>query len=63
MSAIESQCDRCKGFAGFEEAPSGQVCDVCELWVCDDCTNWSIDRRHDKEMGSHDNVCLVCFPN
>lgn len=42
MSAIESKCDQCGSFAGFEEAPSGQVCSRCDDWICDDCT-WHDD--------------------
>ena len=58
MPEVKKACDYCGGFAGFEDAPTGQVCDLCDCWVCDDCTDWSIDVRH--QFPDLDNVCCFC---
>lgn len=56
----QNTCEECSGFAGFEKSPEGQVCDICDRWLCDDCINWSIDIRHDKRFSHCEYVCLTC---
>ena len=52
---MKNRCDNCGEFAGFEESPEGQVCDVCDRWLCDNCISWA------NSGYLHDFICKECY--
>jgi hypothetical protein len=55
---INNTCDHCGGEALFEtensSQTSGDICDICGDWVCQDCLD------HSKCGVDYDNVCQKC---
>jgi hypothetical protein len=54
-------CERCNAPTTFEknndsEPHEGQVCDICERWICNNCE----DTRLLPEFERFDNICIDC---
>ena len=56
---MQNTCEICGNDANFDKSPEGQLCGVCDLWICNDC--------HDAKAGcgnepykEEDVVCKVC---
>lgn len=50
------KCDICDGEANFAQSPEGQLCGICDSWICNKC--------HDASAGlgkePHPQVDVVC---
>ena len=54
----ERNCEWCGNKTMFEriseaEPPEGEVCGICERWICSDCVDWSQDTDEDI-------ICVYC---
>ena len=34
---MQNTCEICGKDANFDKSPEGQLCGVCDLWICNDC--------------------------
>ena len=64
VAASNEKCDKCENFAGFETSPEGQMCGVCETWVCNDCCDNQVNLMKfvlpDGREISEDVICKDC---
>jgi hypothetical protein len=55
------KCERCGTPTSFERTkveypPEGDVCYQCDVWICDDCTDW----QYMKAMATDNPICVDC---
>ena len=58
------RCTRCNAFASWEkteksEPPEGEVCIICDAWVCKNCIDWTYMSQKETE----NIICVKCSEN